>query len=152
MCVLENPHDESMETDLVSHTSSLEHFDHTYKDAYVEDESLFLDEFFENDSNHNSEKIFIEEPKFSFNNVKKIVSTSRAPFGKRKIDLSIFTLEDPPTNQSFEKIRIHETPNDQSFEKLFEDKLMCLNESTIDALVSHIPPMKIVDFNFEVIF
>ena len=33
-CVLENPHDESMETDLVSHTP-LEHFDHTYDDACV---------------------------------------------------------------------------------------------------------------------
>ena len=95
-CVLENPHDESMETDLVSHTPSLEHFDHTHEDAYVEDESLFLDEFFEDDYDHNLEKIFIEEPKFSFNNVKKIESIPIAPFEKRPFDLSIFTFENQP--------------------------------------------------------
>jgi len=70
-CVLENPHDESMETDLVSHTP-LEHFDHTYDDACVEDESLFLDEFFEDDSDHYFEKIFIEEPKFAFIMLRKL--------------------------------------------------------------------------------
>jgi len=48
-----------METDLVSHTHSLEHFDHAHEDACVEDESLYLDEFFEDDSDHNFEKIFI---------------------------------------------------------------------------------------------
>ena len=141
-----------METDLVSHIPSLEHFDHTHEDACVEDESFFLDEFFEDDFDHDSEKIFIEELKFSFNNAKKNVSISRAPYGKRPIDLSIFTFEDPPTDQSFENFRIHEIPNDKSFEKLFEDKLMCLDESTIDALVSHTPTMGIVDLSFEVIF
>jgi len=101
-----------METNLVSHILSLEHFDHTHEDACVEDESFFLDEFFEDDFDHDSEKIFIEELKFSFNNAKKNVSISRAPYGKRPIDSSIFTFEDPPTDQSFEKFRIHETPND----------------------------------------
>lgn len=78
--------------------------------------------------------------------------TPKAPFVKRPLDLSIFAFENPPTNQSPEEPRIHETPSDQCFEELFEDEPMCLDESTRDVLVSHTPPMGIIDYTFEVIF
>ena len=47
---------------------------------------------------------------------------------------------------------IQEPQIDQNFEKLFENKLICLDESTRDALVHYTPPKKIVDLSVEMIF
>jgi len=47
---------------------------------------------------------------------------------------------------------IQEPLIDQNFEKLFENELICLDESTRDALVHYTPPKKIVDMSVEVIF
>ena len=52
---------------------------------------------------------------------------SRVPFEKRKLDLSIFTFDEPTNDQAFENM-IQESLIDQSFENLFEDKPMCLTE------------------------
>ena len=57
----------------------------------------------------------------------------------------------PSNNQSF-KIIIQEPLIEQNFKKLFEDELICLDESTRDALVHYTPPKKIVDLSVKVIF
>ena len=76
---------------------------------------------------------------------------SRVPFEKRKSDLSIFTFDESTNDRSFEN-KIQEPLIGQSFENLFEDELMCLDESIRDALVNYTPPKKIIDLSFEVIF
>ena len=47
---------------------------------------------------------------------------------------------------------IQETLIDQSFENLFEDKLIYLDESVRNTLVSYTSPKKITDPSFEVMF
>ena len=47
---------------------------------------------------------------------------------------------------------LQELQINQSFENLFQDELMCLNESIRDALVSYSPPDEIGDQSFEVMF
>ena len=57
-------------------------------------------------------------------------------FPLKKFDLSIFTIDEPTNDQSFEII-IQESLIDQSFENLFEDELIYLDESIRDALISY---------------
>jgi len=80
--------------------------------------------FFIEECDHNSEKTSIDDLEF------------RVPFEKRKLNLSVFTFDEPTNNQAFENI-IQESLTDQSFEKLFENELICLDESVRDALVSY---------------
>ena len=47
---------------------------------------------------------------------------------------------------------IQEPSIDLSFENLFEEELMCLDESTRDILVNYIPPGESVDLSFEEIY
>jgi len=57
-------------------------------------------------------------------------------FEKRKLDLSIFTFDESSNDHSFENM-IQEPLIDQNFEELFENELICLDESTRDALVHY---------------
>jgi len=81
------------------------------------------------------EKLFVEEHKISSNHVEVIECRLKAPYGRKSLDLSIFTFESTK-DQSFENI-IQEPLIDQIFENFIEDELRCLDESTRDALVSH---------------
>jgi len=109
-----------------THMEKMEHTDQTCEDAYMDNELFFLDELFTEECDHSGEKICVEDLEF------------RVPFEKKKLDLSIFPVDEPT--------------NDQSFENLFEDKPICLDESVRDALVSYTPPKKIVDLSIEVMF
>ena len=55
----------------------------------MDNEPLFLNELFKNECD---EKTYVEDLKF------------RVPFGKRKLDLSIFTFDESTNDQSFENI------------------------------------------------
>ena len=76
---------------------------------------------------------------------------SRVLFEKRKLDLSIFTFDEQINDQTSKKI-IKELPIDQNFENLFEDELICLDESIRGAVVGYTTLEKIVDQSFEVMF
>ena len=119
---------------LSTHMEKIEHTDQICKDAYMDNESLFL-ELFTEECDHNGEKTCVEDLKF------------RVPFEKRKLDLSIFTFDEPTNDQAFENL-IQESLINQSFGNLFEDELICLDESVRDALVSYIPLKKIYDLSF----
>jgi len=122
--------DELCIDDLDTHTSLVEQVESSCEDAYLNNEPLFLDELFKDECDNSGEKTCVEN------------FESRVPFQKRKLDLSIFTFEN----------MIQESLLDQSFENLFEDELICLDESLKDSLVSYTPPKKIIDPNFEVMF
>ena len=122
-----------------THMEKMEHTNQNCEDVYMDNEPLFLDELFTEECYHNGEKICIEDLEF-------IVF-----FVKRKLDLSIFTFDEPTNDQAFESM-IQESLTDQSSENLYENELICLDESVRDALVSYIPPKKIYDLSFEVIF
>jgi len=82
--------DELFKDDLVMHTASLKHIDHNVEDVCVDDEPMLLEELFKNECDHSYERTYIEEFK------------SRVLFKKRKLDLNIFTFDEPSNNQSFE--------------------------------------------------
>ena len=69
------------------HITSLKHVDHNVEDVCVDDEPMFLEKLFKDEC---FEKTYVEELK------------SKLLFEKRKIDLSIFTFDEPSNNQSFE--------------------------------------------------
>ena len=100
-----------------------------------EDESLFLNELFQNERDH----LDVENP-----NV-------RVPFQKGKIDLDIFTFSEPTANVSHEDI-IQEPPIDIPFEDLFADELMCLDEPTRDLLTDCTSLGENVDLSFEELY
>ena len=76
----------------------------------MDDEPLFLDELFKDEYDHSKEKACVEDLEF------------RVSFEKRKLDLSIFTFDEPTNSQSFEN-KIQESIIDQSFENLCEMNL-----------------------------
>ena len=65
--------------------------------------------------------------------------------------MSIFTFNEQINNQSSVNI-IQELLIDQNFKNIFEDELVCLDESIKDALLSYIPLEKIVNQFFEEMF
>ena len=73
---------------------------------------------------------------------------SKVFFGRRKLDLNIFTFNEPTNDQSVENIT-QEPQIDKSFKNLFEDELNHLDESIRDALPSYIPPKDMVNPSFE---
>ena len=79
-----------------------------------------------------------------------VIIVVRVSFEKRKLDLSIFTFDEPTNDQTFENI-IQESRIDQGFE-IFWRGLIFLDESITDALVSYTPPKTIIDPSFEVMF
>ena len=68
----------------------VEKMEHKCEDACMDDELLFLDELFKDECNHSGEKTCVENLK------------SRVFFEKRKLDLSIFTFDEPTNDQSFD--------------------------------------------------
>jgi len=74
-----------------------------------------------------------------------VIIVVRVPFEKRKLDLSIFTFDEPTNDQTFENI-IQGPRNDQNFENHFEEELIFLNESIKDVLVSYTPPKAIINY------
>jgi len=107
-----------------NHVKKMEHIAKNCEDACIDNEPLFLDELFKDECDHIGKKTCVENLK------------SRVSFKKKKLDLSIFTFNKPTNNQLRENI-IQEPLIDQSFENLFEDELICLDESIKDALVSY---------------
>jgi len=75
----------------------------------------------------------------------------RVSFERRKLDLSIFTFNEPTNDQSFENIT-QEHQIGKSFKNLFEDKLNHLDELIKNALVSYIPLKDMVNPSFEVMY
>ena len=100
--------DELFKDDLVIHTTSLKNVDHNFEDACVDDKPNFFDEFFKDKCNYSFEKTFVE------------VLKSRVLFKKRKLDLGIFTFDEPSNDHTFENM-IQEPLIDQNFEELFDD-------------------------------
>jgi len=116
----------------------MEHIAKNCEDTCINNELLFLNQLFRDECDHIGEKTCVEYLK------------SRIPHEKRKLDLSIFNFDEPTNDQSYEnKIQ---PLIDQNFENLFENKLMCLNESIRDALVSYSPLKEIIDPSFKVIY
>ena len=76
--------------DLVIHTITSKHVDHNIEDVCADDEAMFLEELFKEECDHSFEKTSFEELK------------SRVYFERRKLDLNIFTFDEPLNNQSFE--------------------------------------------------
>ena len=131
--------DEVFQDDLDTHTAPKEKVELYCEDVCKDDEHLFLDIFFKDEYDHSGEKICIK-------NV-----TPRVSFERRKLDLSIFTFNEPNNEQSFENIT-QEHQIGKSFKNLFEDKLNHLNELIKNALVSYIPLKDMVNPSFEVMY
>ena len=106
------------------------------EDTCEDDEPLFLDVLLKDECDHSDKKTYVKNFK------------CRVSFERRKLDLSIFTFNEPTNDQSFEII-FQGPLTDQSFENLFKDKLKCLDESIRDAFVSYTPSKEIVNSNFE---
>ena len=71
---------------------TIEHTDQNCEDAYMDNEPLFLDELFVEECDHNDKKTCVENLEF------------RVPFEKRKLDLSIFTFDEPINDQAFKNM------------------------------------------------
>jgi len=65
--------------------------------------------------------------------------------------MSIFTFDEKTNEQISENI-IQKPLINQNLENLFEDKLMYLDESIRDVLVSYTPSKEIIDLSVEVMF
>ena len=93
---------------------------------FFNDKLMFLNKLFEGECDYNHEKIIIEEPKLSYNHVEEAVSISRTPFGRKPLDLSIFTFKDTIPMENV----------DHSFKENCEDELKLLSDqlrgTTID--------------------
>ena len=70
----------------------MEHTDQNCEDAYMDNEPLFLDELFVEECDHNDEKICVEDLEF------------RITFEKTKLDLNIFTFDEPTNDQVFQNM------------------------------------------------
>ena len=92
--------DELVKDDLVMHTNSLKHVDYNIKDAYMDDEPIFLEELFKVEYFDNT---CVEELK------------SKVPFEKKKFELSIFTFDESSNDHFFQNM-IQEPLIDQNFE------------------------------------
>ena len=68
-------------------SDQVEKLEHNCENTCMDDEPLFLDKLFKDECDHSGEKTRIEDFK------------SRVPSEKRKLDLSIFTLEEPTNDQ-----------------------------------------------------
>ena len=101
-----------------------------------ENESLFLDELFEDKCDYINEKTHVGDPNF------------RVPFKKKKFDLSVFTVDEPINDISHENI-IQEPSIDLTFENLFEEELLCLDEPIRDILVNYTLSGESVDLSFK---
>jgi len=84
--------DELYIDDLDTHTPPVEQVESSCEDAYLDDEPLFLDELFKNECDHPGEKTCVENLE------------SRVSFEKRKLDLSIFTFDEPTNDQVFKNM------------------------------------------------
>ena len=93
-----------------------------------ENESLFLDELFEDKCD---KTIHVGDYNF------------RVPFKKRKFDLSVFNVDELINDISHENI-IQEPLIDLTFENLFEEELLCLDEPIRDILVNYTPQGKLL--------
>jgi len=102
----------------------------------IENKSLFLDKLFKNECDYINEKAYVRDPNF------------RVPFKKKKFDLNIFTFDETINDISHENI-IQEPPIDLLFKNLYEEELICLDESTRDILVKYTPPGESIDLSFE---
>ena len=86
--------------------------------------------------------------KINDNSGEKTCVTSRVPFEREKLDLSIFSFNQLTNDQSFKNI-IQEPQIDKSFKNLIEDELNCLDESIRDALVNYTPLKEMINSSFE---
>ena len=96
--------------DLDIHTSPEEKVDSCCEDVCIVDEPLFLDKLFKDECNHSGKKIRVEDFK------------SKIPFEKRKLDLSIFTFDEPTNDQSCEYISQEDMITHTHHLEQFEDE------------------------------
>ena len=78
--------DEVFQDDWDTHTPPKEKIKSYCEDICEDDEPLFLDILFKDKCDHSGEKTYV---------------TSRVSFKRRKLDLSIFTFNEQPNDQSF---------------------------------------------------
>ena len=76
------------------------------------------------------------------------IQTVESHLKKRKIDLNIFTFDEPINDISHENI-IQELLIDLTFGNLFEEELMYLDEPIRDILVNYTPLGKSIDLSFK---
>ena len=74
--------------------------------------------------------------------------TSRVPFERKKLDLSIFIFNEPINGKLFENIA-QEPQIDKSFKNLFENEFNRWAESIRETLVSYIPAKDMVNSSLE---
>ena len=79
-----------LDDDLDTYTPHVEQVESSCEDAYLDDEPLFLDELSKDECNNSGEKTCVEDLEF------------RVSFEKTKLDLSIFTFDEPTNDQSRE--------------------------------------------------
>ena len=91
----------------------------------IENESLFLDELFEDKCNYINEKTHVGDSNF------------KVPFKKRKFDLSVFTFNEPVNDISHENI-IQEPPIDLTFEISLKNSCVWMNQLGILLLITHL--------------
>jgi hypothetical protein len=112
--------DNLFEENVEMHTTCLENAENNCDDACMNSKALLNEIICEDDLNIFCEKKFVEEHEFSLEHVEKI---ARTPFGRKPIDLSVFTFDEPTNNHSFE-----DNVSNQDFEKIFEDKQLFCDE------------------------
>ena len=77
------------------HITCLENADNNFDDACINDKVVLNEIICEDNLNNFCEKIIAEEHEFTPKHVEKIVRTS---FGRRPLDLNIFTFDDKPND------------------------------------------------------
>ena len=80
---------EVLQDDLDTHTPPKEKVKSYCEDTCEDDQPLFIDILFKDKCDHSGEKTCV---------------TSRVPFEREKLDLSIFSFNEPTNDQSFENI------------------------------------------------
>ena len=79
--------------------TSLENIDNNCDDACMDDKYFLHENICEDNSDHFCENIFVEEHEFTPKHVEKIV---RTPFGRKPLDLNIFTFYEQLNDKLFD--------------------------------------------------
>jgi len=116
---------EVFQDNLDTHTPPKETVELYCEDVCEDDEHLFLDILFKDECDHSAETTCVKDV------------TSKVFFERKKLDLSIFTFNEPTNGQLVENIT-QEPQIDKSFKNRFEDEPNCLDKSIRDTLGSYI--------------
>ena len=102
--------DDLFRDDLVTYTPPEEKVESCCEDVCMADEPIFLDKLFKDECDHSDEKTRVEDFK------------SGVPFEKRKLDLSIFTFDEPTNDQSRQNISQEDMVTHTYHMEQFEDE------------------------------